>query len=267
MNKKIKIVLGYIILFIESLLLCFICLLFIASKTFFNKDYVTNKVQEADFYNIMFNSIKTEMSYYTEQSGFEDDILDDTFTLEEVKIESDKFINAIYTGSKIEVDSSMFQKRLNDKISDYIAKSNFKVINEEEINKFVEKLAEIYENKIKVNTYIDHVGSIVKNTSQKVNKILIISVVSLLILIAINKFVFNRTELAILFFFTAFILISINLYIHDVIDIKHLFVYNDAITSVVKLIVDEIFSNMTKIAIISIPIGIVLSILKKEEKN
>ena len=267
MNKKIKIILGYLILFIESILLCFILMFMIINKTILDKNYVIDKMEKTDFYNLLHKSIKTEMSYYTEQSGFEDDILDDTFTIEEIKTASNSFVDSIYDGTKIEIDSTNFQKRLNGKIDDYIEKSNFKIINEEEINKFVEKLSEIYTEKIQVNSVTNSIGSTIKTAIDKSNTILIVSVVSLIVLMIINMFLFKRTEWGVLFLFVSFIFITINIYINNVIDLKHLFVYNQVITNVVKLIIDEILCLIVKTSIISLVIGLILSVLKREKKS
>lgn len=266
MNNKVKLIGGYTLLFVESLLLCLLVFCLIFNRTFLNKEYVLNKIKKADSYSTLFNSIKTEMSYYTEQSGFEDNILDDTFTIEEVTNEFNNFINSIYTDNKIEIDSSKFKERLNKKIDDFIEKNNFQIIDESEIKEFVNKLSEIYENKIKISGISNYIKSIINNYKSKINNYILILSISLIAVITTNIFVFKRKELSVLFFFLSFVIFAVNFNIKSVIDFKHLFVYNQVITDPIKLIIDDIFGAMIWISVLSLIIGIILSIIEKDKK-
>ena len=267
MNNKVRLIGGYTLLFIESILLCLLVLCLIFNRTFLNKEYVLNKIKKADSYSTLFNSIKTEMSYYTEQSGFEDDILDDTFTLDEVTTEFNKLVNSIYDNTQVEIDSSNFKERLNKKIDDFIEKNNFKIVDESEIKGFVDKLSEIYENKIKLSGISNYVKSIINNFKSKINNYILIFSIAIVVLTAIDIFVFKRKELSVLFFFLTFVIIAVNLNIRSVIDFKHLFVYNQTVTDPVNLIVDDIFGIILWISVISFIVGIILSIIEKDEKN
>mgnify|MGYP003571460654 CR=1 FL=1 len=265
MNKKVKLISSYILLFIESIIFCLLILCIIFNRTFLNKDYVLKTVESANSYKTLFDSIKTEMSYYTEQSGFEDDILDGTFTLEEVTIEFNKFVNSVYDNTDIKIDSSVFKERLNDKIDKYIEKNNFEIINEEEINKFVDKLAEIYENKIKINGVPNYIKNTIQKINIKINKAIIILSISLVLLVLINMFIFKRKDLAIIFYFTSFFLIIMNIYIKNVIDLKNLFIYNQVITDPVNLIIDDVLLLFLLMSLVSFLIGIILSIIQKDK--
>lgn len=265
MNKKVKLIGGYIILFIESILFCLLILCIIFNRTFLNKEYVLKTVESANSYKTLFDSIKTEMSYYTEQSGFEDDILDDTFTIEEVTVEFNKFINSVFDNTDIIIDSTTFKEKLNAKIEKYIENNNFEIINEEEINKFVNKLAEVYENKIKINGIANFLKNVIQKINTKINNGIVFLSIILVLLIVINMFAFKRKDLAVIFYFSSFLLIIMNFYIKNVIDLKHLFIYNQVITDPINLIINDVFLLFMLISLASFLIGVMLSIIQKDK--
>ena len=76
MKKKIITVMGYTILFIEALLLFSITILGVLKFTIFNDSYLKKELVNNNYYEELSDEIKTEMSYYTNQSGFEDEILE-----------------------------------------------------------------------------------------------------------------------------------------------------------------------------------------------
>ena len=88
MNKKLKIIGSYILLFIESILLFIITTLIVSKFTVLNNNYIKNNLEKNGYYKDLYDEIITEMSYYTNQSGFEDSILDNIFTMGELKYET-----------------------------------------------------------------------------------------------------------------------------------------------------------------------------------
>ena len=107
MNKRIKIIASYVLLFIESVLLFIVTSLLIAKFTVFDVNYIKNSLEKNNYYKELYDEIITEMSYYTNQSGFEDSILDNTFTLGEVKYETNKFIENTYKGKSLSIDTTI----------------------------------------------------------------------------------------------------------------------------------------------------------------
>ena len=122
MNRKLKKILGYTLLFFESILFFIIIFLLILRLTIFNVSFVNKKLVEKKYYDNLYKEIKTEMSYYTEQSGFKDDILDDIYTKDELKYDTNNFIRNLYNGTSIEISTKNLKRRLTDKINKYIAK-------------------------------------------------------------------------------------------------------------------------------------------------
>ena len=88
--------------------------------TILDIDFFEKKLQENNYYENLYNEIKTEMSYYTNQSGFKDDIIDDIFSVIEVKRDTNIFIKSAYRSQKEKIDSLKIEERFRKKINNYI---------------------------------------------------------------------------------------------------------------------------------------------------
>ena len=106
MNKKTKIIFSYILLFIESIMLFIITILLASKCTILNTQYIKNTLEKNNYYQEIYKEILTEMSYYTNQSGFEDSVLDNTFTIGEIKYEINSFVDNTYGGKKTSIDTT-----------------------------------------------------------------------------------------------------------------------------------------------------------------
>ena len=158
MPKKRKTVLSYTILFFQAIIFLLITILVLLRCTVLNDSYVRNKLAKNHYYEDLYNEILTEMSYYTNQSGFEDDILKDTFSLGEIKFETNEFIDSIYKGKSRKVEVDQLNERLKKNIDSYIENSNFEYVDEKEIDEFISTMDEVYENEIKLMGYADKIA-------------------------------------------------------------------------------------------------------------
>ena len=154
MNKKLNLILNYLLIFVTSLILLSLIGLILTKVTVLRPNYIIKVMDKTNYYQLLFDDIKTEMSYYTNQSGFNDDILDDTFTLNEIKVSLKTYINNIYSGKKTVIDTSNFETKLNNKIDNYLESENFTIANRKELDDFVKEMAKIYEKKIIVTNYL-----------------------------------------------------------------------------------------------------------------
>ena len=267
MIKKIRIILGYISICISSLLFLILSLLIILDATILNQDYLINKINEINYQSKLYQAIKKEMTYYTEQSGFKDDIIDDIFTEDDIRENINNLIKNIYNGTSYEINTISMEETLHKKIDTYLEKENFTITNKEEIDVFVKEMANIYKEKIKVTSYIDNVSGVIPKIKKIINiSILILSSISLFILI-LNKFVFLKDKNRIVLISNSFLLISIYLYIKNKIDVNHLLIFDKSLSQIMINIINNILSIILIVAIAYFIIGIVLSLLKKGKKK
>lgn len=267
MKKKLTTVLGYIILFIEALLLFAITMLGIMKFTIFNNSYLKKELVSNDYYEELSDEIKTEMSYYTNQSGFEDEILDNIFTIGEVKYETNKFIENVYSGKKRNIDTSKLEDRLNKNIEVYIKENNYQKVDKKEINDFVKAMSDVYTEEIKLMGYAEKIAPLFYKLINYCDKVLTVLVVLLILLFLINHLLIKNKEIGVLFFTSAFIMIFGIVYIKNNIDISNIFIYSKLMSNVIKSMINGVFSIMNITIIIYIILGILIALAKKTKKS
>ena len=206
------------------------------------------------------------MSYYTNQSGFEDDILDNIFTINDVKKHQKMVINNLYQGRTTIIDTTMIKENFRKKIEQYIIDNNYQEVDEKEINDFVDKMASIYSDEIKFMNYIDKVKFIPK-VSKLTTEAISISALLLIVLIIVNKKVLYRKNYPVLFYTNAFLLIYTNIYITNHIDIKNIYIYSDLISQVIKRVAHDLSKIAIIIPTIYLIIGLILSIFMKPNER
>lgn len=266
MNKKLRLILGYVILFIESIFLLLISFLMVFKFTVFDKSYVKGKFDNK-YYEKMYKEIKTEMTYYTNQSGFEDSVIDDIFTLIDVKNASNKFISSLYNGEKYELNTSKIEDKLNNNINKYIKAQNFQVINQDDLNKFTKQITSVYVDEIKLMGYLDGVCKYIPKIINLCDYLLLFLIVLLIILLIINKFIFKRRDYSVILYTSAFITIFILISIKGSIDIKNLLVYSKTISTTIISIIKQVFNLLLVISLSYILIGFIYSLFKRERRK
>ena len=267
MNKKLKIIGSYILLFIESILLLIITMLIVSKFTVLNNNYIKNNLEKNGYYKDLYDEIITEMSYYTNQSGFEDSILDNIFTMGELKYETNKFIENTYKGKSLTIDDSKLRERLTNNINEYIKNSGFKIVDQKEINKFIDTMSETYKDEITLMGYASKGANILTKITSYSNRLIIVIFVAIIILILLNHIVLKRKESGIVFFTASFIILFCNYYFRNNIDLNNLFVYSNLVSKIAKYMINNILSISIIISIIYIVLGLILCLIKKIKKS
>lgn len=267
MKSSVKTIFGYLLIFIESIIFLLIALMTILKLTLLDSNYVKSAFEKNNYYKKLSSEIKTEMSYYTEQSGFDDSILENVFTERDVKNASERFINCIYTNTKFTINTKQLEDNLNKNIDEFLKDDNFKVTNSEEIQKFVKLMAKTYENEIKLMGYIDSVKGIIPKLEDKSDILLLILIMSFIVCILISIKVLRRKEFSIIFYTTTILLIFVSFYIRNSIDINNISIYSKLVSNVIKSLVKNFLNIVMIVACISLGIGLIVDILKKERRR
>ena len=267
MNNKLKIVLGYTLLFIESLLVFIITMILLLKATLLNSSYIKNQFQLNDYYKKAYSEIKTEMSYYTEQSGFDDSIIEDIFTLTDVKNASNRFINSIYNGEKDKTNTLVIEEKLNKKIDEYIQNENFQITNRDEIDKFVKEMGKVFNNEVRLMGYLDKVSKYIPKIDDLFDYGIIFLSIILMFLVIINAKFFKRKDFGVIFYTSAFLMIFITVSIVGSIDINNISIYSETISNITKIIFKDMLKYIIFIACGYIGFGVLCGALKKEKRH
>lgn len=259
--NKINNTISNIILYISSIMLFILITLLTLRLTILDIDFFEKKLQENNYYENLYNEIKTEMSYYTNQSGFKDDIIDDIFSVIEVKRDTNIFIKSAYRSQKEKIDSLKIEERFRKKINNYITINNYQVV-DEEIDNFVKQMAKIYEQEITLMGYTNGIATKTAKVIKYCEEIILISALVFTTLTIINFKILEKKSISATLYTSSFLILYFITFLKHHIDFNNLLIYSNSLTIVLKDVGRYIGLILFIISIVNILLALILSILK-----
>ena len=128
-----RVVLSYIMKFIQSISFFLLSLSLILIFTVFNEDYVLDLLNNHNYYQELYDNTLEEVSYYLEQSGLNEEVLNNVISVKSLKNEIITTIDNLYTNQKITVNTEEFQNNLTTNINNYIKDNNIRVDNKDNV--------------------------------------------------------------------------------------------------------------------------------------
>ena len=264
MTYRTRKIISNILLFIESILLFSIVILFTLKITILNKNNIIKKIDKTNYYEKVYNETIDNMKYITRKSGYSSKIIDDVLSIEDIKRDVNEYVENIYSNNKIEVNTQFVKANIEENLNNYIKENNLK-IEESEKKEYINKITSTYKNEIRLMKQFNDVSKDINKYNSLSNILLLLFIIDLVILVIINKKIFNKQQYHILCFQTALSSLITCLYIK--IMYKKLFIYNNAVTDVFKLVIKKgLGINIIFIIILTI-IGIITYKKIKEEKE
>ncbi|MBQ9023919.1 MAG: hypothetical protein IJ105_01705 [Bacilli bacterium] len=267
MKNKIKKVSGYVFLFIQSLILLSITILLVLRLTVLDKSFIKNELNKNNYYKKINDEIKTEMTYYTDQSGFDDSILDNIFSLIDIKNTTNSFISSIYNGETYTVNTSQIEEKLNNNINKYIENEHFQIVDQEQLNKFVKQIASVYSDEIKLMGYLDKVCKYIPKLIDFIDYAIVVLFALFVLLLILNEKLIKRRDYSVILYTSGFIILFIIIGFRSSIDIKNLLIYSKTISNTFISIIKYLFNVYLLISLIYIGVGLIIDILKKDKKR
>lgn len=256
---KAKLLFKYFFEFLMGISITFLTLVIIFKTTILSKNYMIKKLDENNYYSDLYKIIKEEMSYYTTQTGFYINVLDDVINQEELKVEFDKVIDAIYNEKEVKIDVSKVSERLTKNIDTFLQQTD-KEVDDTSLDTFVNQILNVYETNLRFSESIIEYTSYISN----INTILNIALIIIIVLIIISSLYIHFVTKEIPFD-TASITLGILMFIiyfliKSYIDIDNISFYNEYISEIIKEIIYDILDKISISGIIGLIIGIISSI-------
>lgn len=236
----------------------------IVTKTVLNKNYIIQKMEETNFYSETYKLVQSNFEKYIEQSGFEENILENICTEEKVKQDINLMISNIYEGANKTIDITEISDNLNANIDKLNIRDSK---NQKAIEQFVEHICQEYTDTLVHTKYENDINKFYKEIvikKDKIEKIVIIAMVIdvIVILIVNNKNIekdFQSIGTAI-FSSSAFELIACQI-INLRVSIKGIKIFNDAFSDMIVAIIQNVISKVVSFGIATLMIAIILIII------
>lgn len=251
-----KIVLSYIMKFIQSISFFLLSLSLILIFTVFNEDYVLDLLNNHNYYQELYDNTLEEVSYYLEQSGLNEEVLNNVISVKSLKNEIIMTIDNLYTNQKITVNTEEFQNNLTTNINNYIKDNSIRVDNKDTVNILTKKLVNIYEEEISYNNTFEKVRPMFNKAYKLTKIVLLISIIVSIITYLINRYIFKDRNIIASLFTNFVILVGLVLYTKYTIDINNIFFYNTSISNILMEFINSVLKCMLVTGIISFILGL-----------
>ena len=242
-----------ILLFIEVLLLVLIIITFSLKITILNEKYVIKQLKKTNYYETLYEEIKDTMKYITKKSGYNEYIIEETFKIEDVENDVNKFVKSIYKNKELDLNTEHLKENITNNLEEYI-KLKEKIRTEEQKKEYVNKIINTYKNEIQLSNKLN----IKLDKYIKINNILnIMFVIDLIVVMIINKKIFNKKEFDTLLFSSGISLIGINILIKTI-KFSNIFIYNNTVSELIKRIINKSILITIPLTLIVIILGILI---------
>ena len=263
MTYQTRKIISNILLFLETIFFFLIILLSTLTITISSKNII-QKMEKTNYYEKLYNETMENMQYITRKSGFVSNILDDTFNIEDIKRDINKYIENIFNDKTIEVNVETLKENIETNLEKNIKDNNLEI--DSNIKKeYVNKIVTTYKNEIRLMKEYNNISKDLNNKQNFIKTLLVLSIIDLIVLIIINKKIFNKKEYYVICFSNSLALMITNIIVR--IYLKKIFIYNDSLTEVLKLVIKKGIHINALIWLILIALGIITNKYIKEDKE
>lgn len=253
-------IIKFIIITILTISLICIGTITIISSTILDQSYITQKLEETNFYGETYELAKSNFENYIYQSGLDEEVLENICTQEKVKQDVNIILSNIYEGTEKEIDTTEIANNLNQNI-DKLGIKNSK--NQNAIEEFVKHICEEYKDTIIHTKYESKINNEFSKVAKLLDKIygiafigLVVSII-LIIIINIKKVSKNIQNIGTALLATSiFQLISCNIIVKKV-NIEGIKIFNDTFSKAIVAIIKEVIAKMKSLSVGILVIGII----------
>ena len=245
----------------------------LVSSTILNEQYIISKLEKEDYYDKIYTEINSNFRKYINQSGLDENVLENIITKEKVKKDTLIIIGNIYDGINQEVETEEIKENLNNNIEKNIGKENITPSLKISIDNFIECICKEYKTTI---SYFSSENGLNENYNKIIGyinllkKVVLVSIgIDFLLLIVINlkkvyKFV---SQIGITFTITGISLLLVNIFVNSKIKIQTITILNDTISEIIRKVLNENLNLMFKYGVIVLVLGIIMIIVPNLMNN
>ena len=265
--KGISLVLRYILIFFLVVIILAFAFLNIATSTILNKNYILTKLEETGYYSGIYQEVEKDFRNYIDQSGLEEEVMDNVITEDKVKEDVNIMISNIYEGRDEKIDVTEIRTNLNNNIEKYIANQQGLKVDNSAVETYIDKICEQYKTTMTHTDYEQKINNVymkILKYADIVNKALLIAMLVLVIVIfsICHERIFKGfSSIGISILSSGVLFVLTNLFIKMKIKIDTITILNSAFSSSLRSILKDVIGTILNYGFIMLGIGLALIIL------
>ena len=264
--KSVKMIIRIIVAFIIAVSTILFLVVNLASSTILSESYVFAKLEEHDYYNKIYDAVKSNFENYISQSGLDESVLENVVSIEKVKKDTQIIIGNIYDGTSDKIDTQEIKDNLNSNIEKSLG-TNLVNAQKDAINTFIEKICDEYTSTISHYKYEEQINSVYQRINMKID----MAKKALLVIIAANiiiLFILSTRRIYKAFVMTGIsavtsgiFFIAVNIFINIKVKVHTILILNDTISEVLRSILGELLNNINIYGIVLLSAGLLFIII------
>lgn len=259
MNTVIKIF-KFILMIILTVSIISMVFINLVSSTVLNKEYILGKLDETFYYMDIREELENNFENYIGQSGFEEEVLQNIVTEDKIKEDTGIILSNIYDGTSQEISTEEIEQNLRTNIENSLD-TDLTATQEKMVDQYVKTICDQYLNTMSHTSYENNIYNVITKINEYIglaNRIIIISIVISALLIVIfdyKNIVKALSHLGISLFTSGVFGIIVDIYINTKVKIDNIMILNDAISEVIRNVLNSIFLTVRNQGIILLVIG------------
>ena len=265
MNLIIKVI-RFVLMLLLTVSIISLVLVNLVSSTVLSKEYILGKLDETFYYTDIKTEIESNFENYIGQSGFEENVLQNIVTEEKIKQDTGIILSNIYDGTSQEISTEEIEQNLRTNIEKSL-NSDLSATQEKMVDQYVETICGEYLKTMSHTSYENSINDIItkiNNYLELANKGVIIAIVVLALAIVIldyKRIIKALSHLGICLITSGIFGIIVYIYINVKIKIANIVVLNDAISEVIKNVLNDMFVTARNQGIVLLVIGILMILI------
>ena len=146
--KIVKHIGRYLLTILLSIEIIVYLLIHIATSTILSKQYVLSQLKETDYYHQTYVSVQANFNNYVQQSGLEENVLQDIITQEKVEKDTKVILSNIYDGLQETISTQEIRDNLNKNIKESLGNVRLNAEQQQSIDDFVQMICDEYTSTI-----------------------------------------------------------------------------------------------------------------------
>ena len=168
--REFKVIARFIMAFILAIsIICFV-LIFTLSNTVLSEKYIFDSLEKADYYNKTYESIESNFEKYIQQSGLDEEVLENLVTKEQVEEDTKRIIISIFDGLHEDVSTQKLEETLKNNISKSINNRSLSTEEKKAIDEFTQQICSEYKTTIVNSNYESQINTTYKKVMYYIQK-------------------------------------------------------------------------------------------------
>jgi len=264
--KVIKTLIAYILSTTLAIMITAVLVIHVISSHVLNKNYILSELDEQNYYDEIYENVKSNFENYIYQSGLNEDVLDDIVSKEKIENDTKIIINNIYDGVEEKIETQTIHDKLEQKITESLG-GTIPNSQKASIEEYISTICDEYKNTITSTKYDTEINQYITKANQYkklANKVLLISIGVILILLcifSIKEFHKILSKIGVASITSGSILLYIKYYVFSKVRIGKITILNEAISKVLRAVLISIFGEICKYGYILLIIGLLFIVI------